>query len=355
MLEITHRTGHNSIMSTALHMAKSIGDYLLTQRMKHMIVHVTNACNFRCDHCFVDFENQKRDLKLPHYQQLGADSDPLMWLDISGGEPFLRKDLDEIVASFDTRIVHIPTNGSLIPQTCKTVRSIREKTGAEVIVGLSIDGMRDTHDRIRKEPGSYDQVWDAYAALREIEGVSIKVCTVINTVNFRELLPLMEEVQQRGVDFHSVILLRGETLDPDMKLPSLIELREFGPYMFEILKRYDYGKPGMSAALLRNFHRYLWNTSLATLEKREQIIPCLAGQTQVTVYGDGGVTSCELLPTVGNITEARLPDILASDKFREQVESIKRGDCHCTHNCAMLDSIFFNPKNLPNLLYQKVS
>jgi len=335
-------------------MAHSIGDYLLTKRMKHMIVHVTNACNFRCDHCFVDFENQQRDLKLGQYQQLGEDSDPLMWLDISGGEPFLRKDLADIVASFNTKIVHIPTNGSLIPLMCKTVRSIRETTGAEVIIGLSIDGLRESHDLIRKEPGSYDQVWEAYEALRKIEGVSIKICTVINTVNFNELIPLMEKVHARGVDFHSVILLRGETLDPNMKLPSLIELREFGPRMFEILKRYDYGRPSLSAALLRNFHRYLWNVSLSTLERREQVIPCLAGQTQLTVLGDGSVTSCELLPGVGNITQQRLPDILASDSFKKQVESIKRGDCHCTHNCAMLDSIFFNPKNLPNLLYQKV-
>ena len=335
-------------------MARSIGDYLLTKRMKHMIVHVTNACNFRCDHCFVDFESQKRDLKLEHYQRLGADSDPLMWLDISGGEPFLRKDLADIVASFDTRIVHIPTNGSLIPLMCKTVRAIRERTGAEVIIGLSIDGLRESHDLIRKQPGSYDQGWDAYQALREIEGVSIKVCTVINTLNFNELIPLMEEVYSRGVDFHSVILLRGETLDPNMRLPSLIELREFGPRMFEILKRYDYGRSAASAALLRNFHRFLWNTSLATLEQRTQVIPCLAGQTQVTVYGDGAVTSCEMLPTVGNITEHSLPEILASDSFKEQVASIKRGDCHCTHNCAMLDSIFFNPRNLPSLLYQQV-
>ena len=59
-------------------------------------MHVTNACNFRCDHCFVDFESPKRDLKLDVYQQLAADSPPLMWLDIGGGEPFLRKDLADI-------------------------------------------------------------------------------------------------------------------------------------------------------------------------------------------------------------------------------------------------------------------
>ena len=92
-------------------MLGAIGDYLVTKRMKHMIVHVTNACNFRCDHCFVDFESKKRDLKLDEYKKLGADSESLLWLDIGGGEPFLRKDLADIICAFDSKIVHIPTNG----------------------------------------------------------------------------------------------------------------------------------------------------------------------------------------------------------------------------------------------------
>lgn len=161
-------------------MATAIGDYLLTKRMKHMIVHVTTACNFRCDHCFVDFESSKRDLKLHHFEQLAADSESLMWLDIGGGEPFLRKDLAEIVCAFDSKIVHIPTNGSLIPQMLKQVKEMQSRTDREIIIGLSLDGLAETHDTIRKVPGSFEQVWKAYEALRELGGVSIKICTVIN-------------------------------------------------------------------------------------------------------------------------------------------------------------------------------
>jgi MoaA/NifB/PqqE/SkfB family radical SAM enzyme len=74
-------------MSGPIQMLGAIGDYLVTKRMKHMIVHVTNACNFRCDHCFVDFESKKRDLKLDEYKKLGADSESLLWLDIGAVSP----------------------------------------------------------------------------------------------------------------------------------------------------------------------------------------------------------------------------------------------------------------------------
>ena len=341
-------------MSNPLHMATAIADYLVSKRMKHMIVHVTNACNFRCDHCFVDFETSKRDMKLPDYQRLAEDSDPLLWLDISGGEPFLRKDLADIICAFDSKIVHIPTNGSLIPQMQKQIRAIQERDKREIIIGLSLDGLAETHDSIRKTPGSYEQVWQAYDALRELDGVFVKVCTVINRNNFREIIPLMEDVQSRGVDFHSVILMRGEgdTIDPTMALPTLIELRDLGRDIFPILERYDYGKSSLSAGILKNFHRHLWNTSLEILEQQTQVIPCLAGQSQLVVYGDGGVSSCEMLPVVGNIRDKRLPEIIQSDAYQQQVEMIRNKGCHCTHNCAMLDSIFFNPVNLPKLLFK---
>jgi len=341
-------------MSSPLNMAVSIGDWLLHHRMKHMIVHVTTACNFRCEHCFVDFESEKRDLKLPVFQKLGAQSPPLMWLDIGGGEPFLRKDLAEIVLSFDSQIVHIPTNGSLIPQMIEQIKQIQAKSKREIIIGLSLDGLEKQHNLIRKENDSWNQVWDAYAALRELGGVSIKVCTVINNKNIADIIPLMEEVQKRGVDFHSVILLRGATLDPSITLPSLEHLRALGPKMFDILSRYDYGRSGMASYILQNFHRFLWNTSLKTLEQQTQVIPCLSGQTQLVVWGDGKVGACEMLPPVADLLEKDLPDIIASDRWKAEIQFIKDKKCHCTHNCAMLDSIFYNPANLPQLLYQQV-
>jgi len=341
-------------MSSPLDMAFSIGDWLIHHRFKHMIVHVTTACNFRCEHCFVDFESEKRDLKLADFQKLGAQSPPLMWLDIGGGEPFLRKDLADIVLGFDSQIVHIPTNGSLIPQMIEQVKKIQAASNREIIIGLSLDGLEKQHNLIRKENDSWQQVWDAYQALRDLGGVSIKVCTVINNKNIDDILPLMEEVQKRGVDFHSVILLRGQTLDPSITLPPLEKLHEIGPKMFEILSRYDYGRSALSAHLLRNFHRYLWNTSLKTLERETQVIPCLSGQTQLVVWGDGKVSACELLPAVGDLRQQDLPGIIASSAWQQQVQSIRNKECHCTHNCAMLDSIFYNPANLPHLIYQRV-
>ncbi|MGH6661589.1 MAG: radical SAM protein, partial [Rhodospirillales bacterium] len=76
-------------MSGIVQFGLTFSEYLLRQNLQHMIVHVTNHCNFRCDHCFIDF-SPKKDLTLDDYKTLARDVGRLFWVDIGGGEPFLR-------------------------------------------------------------------------------------------------------------------------------------------------------------------------------------------------------------------------------------------------------------------------
>ena len=45
----------------------------------------------------------------------------------------------------------------------------------------------------------------------------------------------------------------------------------------------------------------MWKTSIKTIEQKTQVIPCLAGQSSVVVWGNGDVSSCEMLPAIGNM------------------------------------------------------
>ena len=49
---------------------KNFSGFFFKEQLKHLILHITNFCNFRCAHCFVDFETKKRDLKIEHYEKL---------------------------------------------------------------------------------------------------------------------------------------------------------------------------------------------------------------------------------------------------------------------------------------------
>ena len=335
-------------MSTAISFAQSFASYLLRHNLQHLLVHVTNHCNFRCEHCFIDF-SPKKDLKLPELQKLAKEVGPLFWLDIAGGEPFLRKDLPEVVASFQTKVVQIPTNGSLTDLIVESLKRMKTLTNASIAISLSLDGLPETHAKIRGNTENWEQVWKTFDAVRSLGDISIKINSVLSSSNASEFIPLMKLVRERCPDFHSVILLRGEPMDPTVGLPSLEELRRLEPEIFSILKTYDYGQNAISARILRNYHRFLWDVSLKTIEEQRQVIPCYAGKFHMVVWGDGRVSSCEMLPSIGNIRESSWKDIMKSDAYHQQVASIERKECHCTHNCAMLGSILFNPINLVQL------
>jgi hypothetical protein len=62
-----------------------------------------------------------------------------------------------------------------------------------------------------------------------------------------------------------------------------------------------------------------------------------------------------MLPAVGDIRQNSWQEIEHSESFQHQLRDIAAKKCHCTHNCAMFDSILFNPTHLPHLIYQYVA
>jgi MoaA/NifB/PqqE/SkfB family radical SAM enzyme len=291
-------------------------------------------------------------LKIEDYEKISKELNNLMWLDIGGGEPFLRKDLYKIVNLFKKQVVAIPTNGFLTDNIIEQVSKI-DTSNCELTVNFSIDGLKDTHNQIRKNQESWDKIWFTFEKLKKLNKAKLRVITVINNKNFDEIIPLMKEVKSRDVDFHSVMLLRGETLDDDVELPDFDKLQILAKDMFEILSQYEYGLNGFSSHILRNYHKYMWKVSMDTILKKTQVIPCLAGKSNLVIWGNGDISSCEMLPSVGNIKNNTPNEILKSENFKKQLKSIENKECHCTHNCALLTSIFFNPKKWGNLIYQK--
>lgn len=327
-------------------------EFWVRRNVQHVILHVTNRCNLRCSHCFVDFSGAA-EMPPARYRELGREMGHIMWLDISGGEPFLRTDLTGIISSFNSEVVQIPTNGSMPELIHERTREIVRSTKAKVALSISIDGLEALHDRIRGKPGSWKKAWETFDLLRK-DGIPVKINTVLTNKNKAELLPLMEFVKTKAPDFHSVILHRGKARDPDFGLPPLQEVRAMGPSIFRILSTYSYGQSQPVAYILRNYHKYLWNLSLETLEAGRQQIPCLAGQAHMVIYADGTVSSCEMLPTIGSVAAQDWNELLKTDAFKKQRESIRRKACHCTHNCAMIDSIFFRLESFFPLLHQKL-
>ena len=125
---------------------------------------VTAACQSRCKTCQIgamfcqDPTRPEKDLRLDEIEKIFKSMKPVYFFNMSGGEPFLRKDLPEIVALackyLKPRVIHTPTNAILsdriIEKTEQILNVIREyDPTVPFTVKPSIDGVGELHDEIR--------------------------------------------------------------------------------------------------------------------------------------------------------------------------------------------------------------
>lgn len=117
----------------------------------------------------------KGELSLQEIQDFARKNSYFKWIEITGGEPFLRGDIVEIVKAFKESskglyILTMPTN-SLCNQDME-LRKMEEilKLGIpKVSITLSLDGYRELHDKIRGIPGNFDRVMNMARRLKEMQ------------------------------------------------------------------------------------------------------------------------------------------------------------------------------------------
>ncbi|MBE0416708.1 MAG: 12,18-didecarboxysiroheme deacetylase [Coriobacteriia bacterium] len=177
----------------------------------------TQRCNLKCVHCYAQSEDrdyagemstEEAKVMIDDLAEFGA---PVLLF--SGGEPTIRKDLVELMHYAKGRgmRVVISTNGTLITAE-------RAKQYAEVglsYVGVSLDGGKETHDKFRGLPGSFEK---AIAGIRNARDAGIKVGLrmTINKRNWAdipEIFKVMEEENiPRACFYHLVYTGRGSEL-----------------------------------------------------------------------------------------------------------------------------------------------
>ena len=139
-----------------------------------LTISLTNHCNHRCKTCDV-YDNIQRDLTVEEYEKIFRSiGRGVFYLTVSGGEPFLRDDIVDIVRAakrhLDPPVLLIPTNGLMDKRVPDQVREILDVfRDGEVIINLSVDGIGAQHDSIRGRTGAYDRAMSTYAQLREIK------------------------------------------------------------------------------------------------------------------------------------------------------------------------------------------
>ncbi len=151
-----------------------------TQPPSFVTFFVTWACNHRCVFCDVWKKTPKDEMPLGDIERVFSQLGRLDVVRLSGGEPFLRKDLAEIVNSLDRinrpSLIHITTNGILTRRIVETIERV-ERPG-QIHIKVSIDDLGDKHDKIRGVNGAYEKAMQTVrelVRLRDTTGLHVGV------------------------------------------------------------------------------------------------------------------------------------------------------------------------------------
>jgi radical SAM protein with 4Fe4S-binding SPASM domain len=149
---------------------------------------LTYWCQYRCKTCNIWQRKPTDELTTDEIVALVRENPHLTWVDLTGGEIFLRPDIDAI---FDAMlggwrrlaILHFPTNGFLTDKIVKSAERIAGRGPAHTIVTVSLDGDEALNDEIRGIKGGFRRQIETFKALRRIPGITVALGVTLSRHN----------------------------------------------------------------------------------------------------------------------------------------------------------------------------
>jgi len=287
----------------------------------------TYRCQMRCKMCDIwknPSDKQKEitadDLKiLPNFK----------FVNITGGEPFQRDDLEEIVKLMFTkspRIV-ISTSGWYYDRVIKLAKKF-----PNIGIRVSIEGLKETNDLLRGRAGGFDK---GYSLLKELQSMGVKDIGFGMTVsnhNHHDLLPLYEISKELKMEFATAAFHNSFYFH---KYDNLISNKSAVNSDFEKLAN----------ALLKennpkSWFRAFFNLGLINyINGGRRMLPCEAGSANFFIEPYGEVYPCNGLEegiwkqSMGNIREVKTFEELW---FSERAQQVRERVASCPKNCWMV-------------------
>ena len=192
----------------------------------YLIFFVSDKCWTRCSHCWFNEEWKQchiksKPLSFDEIDRITDNLNKLLFLSITGGEAFLRDDILEVVDLFTKKKkairYQIPTSGYDTDMVVsKTERLLARNKNVPFRVDVSLDGLEETHDRIRNRKGVFTNAIKTILELNKIKNrcpyFDVGVITTISAENQNEIKGISEKVKEvHGEGEWMVNITRGKT------------------------------------------------------------------------------------------------------------------------------------------------
>jgi len=332
------------------------------ERPNYVIAFVTGRCNLRCSYCCYAAQNVRpfsktNELTSEQWASVFKGLDGLVHLTITGGEPFLREDLSDLICamvhSSKTPRISINTNGLLTDRILSTLEDVLSRTTClDIALAVSIDGLEAVHDRLRGLPGAYQVAYStvkgASALAERHNNLTVRVASVLCEDNADDLGSFIEETAAWPIDFHDIGLVRDVSDTVQRKLAKT--------YALLTERQLKQGSLRYLGGLEWRLQRQLRREVLSRINRPKGHSRCLAGGRLMEVFPDGTIRGCEMgkmwsesVIVNGGATVMPLKDAVElpeAARFR-----LRAAQCSCSFECAIACSTVFQPQNWWRLLF----
>jgi MoaA/NifB/PqqE/SkfB family radical SAM enzyme len=293
---------------------------------KEICIIVTYRCNAKCNMCDVWHHPTKVGEEITP-KELEKLPSGLRFVNITGGEPFIRQDLADIIEVIrpKTERIVISNNGFFTER----IVNLCEKY-PDLGIRISTEGLQKTNDEIRKIPNGFDRTMRTLLTLRRMGIKDIGFGMTVQDMNCKDLLPLYELSDALGYEFATATLHNSHyfhKLDNAIVDKELV-CGEFSKLISELLK---------SGEMKKWFRAYFNYGLMNYIYKGERFLPCEMGTESCFIDPSGDVLACngmDIKIPMGNIKEKPFDEIWNSDQANRVREIVKT----CQKQCWMVGS-----------------
>lgn len=342
-----------------------------------LVLFVTDRCNCRCAMCFnaanVLAARKTQDLSLDNISKIARSLYPLPQLLLSGGEPFMRNDIAEIIHAFHTdagtRQISIPTNGTFAKRTasvCEEVLSAHPDITLNL--NLSLDNIGAAHDQQRGLDGCYDHICTTYEKLdplrKKHKGLSVNINTIITEDTVAQAEEIVTTIRSRFTpNYHAVGILRSnyEASVPEALLNVLKDKMRL-----EVTEKNSFNALPLLGKIVPALGNVIKEKYIRSLTEQRRCFTCLAGKKIIVITADGRLMPCEPLWLEEAVRRdsdenryliARLEEFdydvkkaLATPRAEAVKAFVAEKKCWCSYMCAIQNGILYSPTAYPRVL-----
>ena len=298
----------------------------MSEKKLNGTVIVTYRCNARCTMCnrYKCPSKPEEEISIETIKKL-----PKMYFtNITGGEPFIRTDLKDIVRELykkSDRIV-ISTNGFFTDRIIDLCNEF-----PNVGIRISIEGLEDTNNKIRGLQDGYNRGYNTLKKLVEMKHPDVGFGMTVQDANAKDLVPLYEKANELNMEFataslhNSFYFVEAKNIIKDRMMVA----KEFEKLINELLK---------SNSPKKWFRAYFNHGLINYIFGQKRLLPCdMAFDTFfIDPYGDvmpcNGTKDKEVMGNLNNQTWDELWNSEQAEKVRNKVR-------HCDRNCWMIGSV----------------